>query len=232
MQSKIALGMSLPDVIASLGIPEKKNQTADGGIVTLTYPGYVLDFAEAKLTAAHALRETGNYDLSLKPVEVQTPDYKPDSLVLNKDLQLEISAYYVAGYLQDESLFIKAVDAGVSTNGFTLKSNALCVALTEGFLNGTIAVMSAGFKDDIFLRTDKGTYIFPKDCITLQKDADTAGKLKKILTAIDDAAKAAYQTSGDATKADLKKDESSFWQDLKKFLEPKTPPEQNNRRTR
>lgn len=228
MQSKLALGMSLADVMATLGLPEEK-KALENGKLQLNYPGYVLNFADDKLSAVQILSKEALANLDLQSVEQKNPSYKPDSIVLNKSNKPEASAYQVAAYLHDEALFVKAVEAGVNRNGFTLKTNALCVALTEGYLKGTEAVLKAGFNSTMRLRTDKGIYILAKDCVTLQKDPEVAEKLKKL---IDDEAQRVEAKQKEAalkgeTKVEVDDENNSKynfnWDDIKEFLKPVGP---------
>ncbi len=222
VQNQLALGMSVADVIAALDIPDNKKE--ENGQLQLSYPGYVLSFTNGQLTAAQTFSEKkGLGEFPLKTVAEKRPDYKPDSLVLNKDLSLEASAYRVAGYLHDEALFEKAVAAGINVNGFTVKSNALCVALAEGFLKGAEDVIKIGYNPDLRLRTDKGTYIYPKDCLSLQKDAVAAEQLKNSLIAEEQKAVA-------DEKAGIKKEKKSLvdWEAVGEFLKPQAPPPASN----
>lgn len=239
VQSKLAVGMSVADVIAMLGIPEEK-KSLDTGKFQFVYNGYLINFADEKLTTAQILSEAALSDLALKPIEEHVLGYKPDSLVLNKDIKGVTSPYQIAAYLQNETLFEKAVEAGVNRNGFTLKTNALCVALTEGYLKGTAAVLKAGFNRNIRLRTDKGTYILAKDCVILQKDPAVAEQLKNLLnseTQIHAATKKTDVKSTDLKNTDVsavdvkatadKKNENSDdllnWEAVKEFLKPVGP---------
>jgi len=218
MLSKLAIGMSSSDVMAVIGLPEQKSDTQ------MIYPGYVVNFKDNKLTTVQRTYKEPVVDLQLKDIAQQNPSYTPDSLVLNKDLQLELSAFQVASYLRDENLFLKAVDAGVNRNGFTLKSNALCVALTEGFSKGAEAVMKAGYNPEIQLRTDKGTVIFPPQCVAFQKDPALAALYKK---QVDESLKSQTTTVSADGKTEEKK--SWFnWQEVKDFLKPTAPPPTSN----
>ena len=225
LQSKIALGMSTADVIATLGIPQEKKMD-DKGQLQLTYDGYELNFLDNKLNSGQVLSPAAPSELQLKPVIEQKPDYVSDSIVLNKNAPSVVSAYQVAGYLNDEALFEKAVAAGVKRNGFTVKTNALCVALTEGFLKGTEAVLKTGFDSTTQLRTEKGTYTFPEKCVSLQKDPAVAEQLKKLLSAHAETsaskAKSESRADGEAKSEDSK---SSFdWSEVEDFLKPTAPP--------
>lgn len=244
VQSKVALGMSVADVMATMGVPEEK-KPLDNGQFKLGYNGYLLSFADGKLTEAQISTDAALSALALKPIEEQIPGYKPNSLVLNKEFKPVASPYQIAAVLQNETLFEKAVEAGVNRNGFTLKTNALCVALVEGYLNGTAAVLKAGFNRNIRLRTDKGIYILAKDCVSLQKDPVVAEELKKLLNseAQTKAASVATQLkSSDSKNTDTpsvevkandekapteKKNEDSDgllnWEAIKEFLKPVGP---------
>lgn len=218
LQSKLALGMSSSDVMGILGLPLEKSQTQ------LTYTGYVLIFADNKLTSVQATSNEHKTDLEIKNISQQNPSYTPDSLILNKELKLEVSAFQIAGYLHDENLFLKAVDAGVNRNGFTVRSNALCVALAEGFSKGAEAVMKAGYNPDLQLRTDKGVYIFPPNCVAFQKDPALAAQYKK---QVDESVKSAPKAVGPDGKTEESK--SLFdWQEVKDFLKPTAPPPTSN----
>ncbi|MBY0453049.1 MAG: hypothetical protein K2P92_08440, partial [Bdellovibrionaceae bacterium] len=184
LQSKVAAGMSLADVISTLDIPEEK-KTLEAGKLQLVYPGYVFNFADDQLKTVETVSKEGRSELVLKPVAELKPGYTPNSLILNKDIKPAVGAFRVAGYLQSETLFVQLVEANVSRNGFTMKTNALCVALTEGYLNGAEAVFKVGYYPDVRLRTDQGTYIFPKNCLEFQKDPVVAEQLKKMLAASD-----------------------------------------------
>ena len=179
LQTKVFIGMSTADVISTLGIPKDK-KVEDKGQLQLTYDGYVLNFVDSKLSSCQNISQSGFSDLQLKIVADQKPGYMPDSLVLNKDIVPVATAYQISGYLHDENLFEKAVAAGIKRNGFTLKTNALCVALTEGFVKGAADVLKAGFNPDLQLRSDKVT-IFPENCLNFQKDPTVAEELKKLL---------------------------------------------------
>lgn len=218
LQSKLATGMSSSDVMAILGLPEERSASQ------LIYPGYVINFSENKLTTIQKTSSEPLTELPLKNISQQNPSYTPDSLVLNKDLNLETSAFQISGYLHDEELFLKAVDAGINRNGFTVRSNALCVALTEGFSKGAEAVIKAGYNPDLQLRTDKGTYIFPPQCVGLQKDAALAEHYKKQVTESVKAQETKVSADG---KTEEKK--STFdWQEIKDFLKPTAPPPTSN----
>lgn len=182
LQTKIATGMSVADVISTLDIPTEKKIPAAGQL-QLIYPGYIMNFTDGKLTTVQSVKDDQVSELSLKPVEELKPGYKTDSIVLNKDLKPAAGAFRVAGYLQNETLFVQAVEAGVYRNGFTMKTNALCVAMTEGYLKGAEAIFKVGYYPDVRLRTDQGTYIFPKNCLEFQKDPAVAEQLKKMLAA-------------------------------------------------
>ena len=244
VQNKVALGMSVADVMATMGVPDEK-KSLDIGKYQLVYNGYLLNFADEILTAAQSSSAAAVSALALKPIEEQIPGYKPNSLVLNKEFKPVASPYQIAAYLQNEPLFEKAVEAGVNRNGFTLKTNALCVALTEGYLKGTATVLKAGFNRNLRLRTDKGTYILAKDCVSLQKDPAVAEQLKKLLSSDSQTQAATVKTelkssdtqNADAKSADVKttddkataenKNENSDdllnWEAVKEFLKPVGP---------
>jgi hypothetical protein len=251
LQSKVATGMSIADVISILDIPtERKSQ--EPGKIQLIYPGYVMNFADGQLRVVQATSGDTFSELSLKSVDVLLPGYKADSLILNKDFKPAVGAYRVASYLQNETLFVQAAEAGVFRNGFTMKTNALCVAMTEGYLKGAQAVFKAGYYPDVRLRTDQGTYIFPKGCLDFQKNPTVAEQLKKML-ADSDAERAELvakktarlkaaelkttsDVSADLTSSDNSKaleknvepedEDSKFsfdWQAVKDFLKPVGP---------
>ncbi len=217
LQSKLAVGMSSSDVMGILGLPEQRTVTQ------LNYPGYLLNFTDNNLVSVQKTLE-GSPELALKDISQQNPSYTPDSLVLNKDLKLELSAFQIADYLNDEVLFLKAVEAGVNRNGFTVRSNALCVALAHGFSKGADAVMKAGYNPDLQLRTDKGTTLFPPQCVNLQKDAALAEQYKK---QVDESVKEqTTKVSADGTPEEKKP--MFDWQELKDFLKPTAPPPTSN----
>lgn len=218
LQSQLAIGMSSSDVMAIIGIPEQRSASQ------LIYPGYAMNFTDNKLTSIQKTSSEAVTELLLKDVSQQNPSYTPDSLVLNKDLKLEVSAFHIAGYLHDEELFLKAVDAGINRNGFTARSNALCVALTEGFTKGAEAVMKAGYNPDLQLRTEKGTYIFPPQCAGLQKDAALAEQYKKQVAESVKAQES--KVSADGTVEEKKP--MFDWQEIKEFLKPTSPPPTSN----
>ncbi|MGZ3691311.1 MAG: hypothetical protein ACXVAX_07395, partial [Pseudobdellovibrio sp.] len=121
-----------------------------------------------------------------------------------------------------ESLFEKAVQAGVKVDGFTVKTNALCVALTEGFLKGTDDVVKVGYNADLRLRTDKGTYVFPESCLDFQKDHALAEQLKTQLASSKQAVAVAEAAVSGTTET--KKDKSLIdWEAVKEFLKPQVP---------
>lgn len=218
LQTKLAIGMSSSDVMAILGLPDQK----DPG--KLVYPGYIMKFTDNKLQSVQKTSSEPASPLQLKDISQQNPSYTPDSLVLNKDLKLELSAFQIAGFLKDEELFLKAVDSGINRNGFTTKSNALCVALVEGFSKGAEAVMKAGYNPNLQLRTDRGTYIFPPQCVSLQKDAALAEQFTKQVSE--------STKEQEAKKTDEEKKEESKsafdWQEIKEFLKPTSPPPTSN----
>ena len=84
VQSKLVVGMSVADVMATLGIPDEK-RPLDGGKFQLAYNGYLLDFVDEKLNAARMSSDAADSDLALKSFEEMNPGYKADSIVLNKD---------------------------------------------------------------------------------------------------------------------------------------------------
>lgn len=219
VQTKIGLGMSVADVISTVGLPKEKKST-DGTMTELVYEGYVLSFSDKKLSSGRLATQSTEVAMNLRPITEQKPDYQPDSWVLNKDMKSMVSAYHVSSYLDDETLFEKAVLAGVPRDGFTLKSNALCVALTEGFLKGTAAVLKAGYDETIQLRSDKGVYIFPEACIGLQKDTAVAAELKKMLA---DNKLAEAQKTPEEKKAATEEKSLINWQAVKDFLKPVPP---------
>lgn len=211
VQNKLVQGMSVADVIAALGIPKEKS-LSDSKVQQLTYNSYIFNFVDDKLTTAKSTQANAEAEVSLKSL----PNYKPNSLVLNKDVKTAICAYEVAAYLKDETLFIQAIESGVNLNWYTTRSNALCIALTEGFVKATAAVLKAGFNDELRLSNDNGGYMTPDKCVDRQKDPAVASELKKLL-----AGDSKNKKSDGAKKNDS---ESSFaWKSIEDWLKSQAP---------
>lgn len=235
---KVAKDMSLADVVATLGIPNEKKQANKTQV--LIYNGYELNFVADKLNTIRNTSNPETTNVDLKPVAELFPNYTPDSLVLNKDLDLEFSAYQVAGYLKNETLFLQAVQVPIRRNGYTITTNAMCVAITAGFSRGVEAVIRAGYNEDLRLRNDKGNYVFPRECVNYQKDPELAQKYKNLLVAknIAPLATEAIQvaTDGEKNKINNEKlgdaeeksqDKSNYlidWEEFKEFMKPQLPP--------
>lgn len=168
------------------------------------------------LSAQRAVQFDG---AQIQDIKSKYEDYSPNMLLTKKETKSVVPPYHIAAYLNNEALFLAALENQVDLNGFTMDSNALCVAVRAGFSKGTAAILKAGFDNTLRIRNPLGVYIFPQDCIQLQRDPATLASLKQVI--LDHEAELAAKEK-DSTKAPDKK--SSFdWQKIKDFLEPVKP---------
>ena len=238
MQGKLGRGMSVADAILTLGLPDQK-QPETSLTTQLIYNRYLLNFTDQKLDTLEMTSGSKSESLALKSIQEMRPNYTADALCLDKTVVLEVSPFFVADYLNDETLFLKAVDAGISRDGYTMKSNALCVAMSKGFVKGAQAVVTAGYNPNLKLRTERGGYISPEACLSSQKDLAIAEQLQKIISSKHEAdskkeadSKNETETSKAASVAaenDSEKDKNNLgfnidWQAIKEFLKPNVPP--------
>lgn len=236
MQGKLGRGMSVADAIVTLGLPNQR-QPETSLPAQLIYNGYLLNFTEQKLDTLEMTSGPKSESLELRSMQEIRPSYKADDLSLDKDVVLEVSPFLVADYLNDETLFLKAVAAGINRDGYTMKSNALCVAMTKGFVKGAQAVVTAGYNPHVKLRSDRGGYISPEACLSTQKDLVVAEQLKKIINSQHeaDAKKEAEASTSESTStptenhsaSEVHKKNLGFdidWQAVKEFLKPNVPP--------
>jgi hypothetical protein len=232
MQGKLGRGMSVADVLVTLGLPNQR-QPETSLPAQLFYNGYLLNFTEQKLDTLGMTSGSQSEKLDLKSIQEIRPNYKLDDLSLDKDLVLEVSPFFVADYLNDETLFLKAVAAGINRDGYTMKSNALCVAMTNGFVKGAQAVVTAGYNPHVKLRSDRGGYISPEACLSSQKDLALAEQLKKIIDSKQEfeATKPASTLRESNSESEVPKKNLGFdinWEAVKEFLKPNVPPRASN----
>lgn len=232
MQGKLGRGMSVSDALVTLGLPNQR-QPETGLPTQLTYNGYLLNFTEQKLETLEMTSGSKSETLDLKSIQEIRPSYKFDDLSLDKDLVLEVSPFFVADYLNDETLFLKAVAAGINRDGYTMKSNALCVAMTKGFVKGAQEVVTAGYNPHVKLRSDTGAYISPEACLSFQKDLALAEQLKKIISSKQEAeaSKSASTSSEKNSDSEVQKKNLGIdinWEAVKEFLKPNVPPRASN----
>ena len=240
MQGKLGRGMSVSDAIVTLGLPNQR-QPETSLPAQLIYNGYLLSFTEQKLDTLEMTSGSKPESLELKSIQEIRPNYKFDDLSLDKGAVLEVSPFFVADYLNDETLFLKAVAAGINRDGYTMKSNALCVALTKGFVKGAQEVVTAGYNPNLKLRSERGGYVSPEACLSSQKDLALAEQLKKIINSKHEAdakveaeasksastpAQAAAPTENSSDSEDNKKNLGFDinWEAVKEFLKPNVPP--------
>jgi hypothetical protein len=79
------------------------------------------------------------------------------------------------------------------------------------------------------MRSDKGIYIFPPDCLRFQKDPETSTKLKMLLDA-DKKARVTGNFNNSGTSETTKEFSKPMidWQEVKDFLKPQIPPLKSN----
>lgn len=143
----------------------------------------------------------------------------PNQLLLDQQSKHVVPPYHITAFLNDEELFLEAMERSVDVNGFTMDSNALCVALRAGFAKATAALLAKGFDETIRIRNPLGVYIFPQDCITLQKDEKALAGLKEVILAHEKSQMAAEKNADPA----VPKKSAFDWQKIKEFLEPVKP---------
>lgn len=149
-----------------------------------------------------------------------------NELILKKDAELSAPAFQIMAYLGDEALYRQAVSV-LNLNGFTMNSNALCVAIRAGFVKAAEDIVkNEHYNPDIQFKDARGGYILPRNCIQYVNKEQS----QEVMQQMKSAQKQKDETEA-KQEAETGKKENKYlnfdWDAVWKFLEPVKPGSQN-----
>jgi hypothetical protein len=187
VKQKVQLGISQADALALFDFPEKYEKSENNSL--MVYDEVAFYFVDDKMVKGFELLKNEslktlieNKDARLN-ITSEIPNDLKNKIIFSKKSDNHLNPYQAFAYLNDEANFIEAVKQDFTMDYYSTTKNALCIAISAGFVSGTEALVKAGAYIDADLKEVKTgrEYIKARQCVRYLKDETKLAQINKIL---------------------------------------------------